>query len=68
MIEIIRLRGHVHNYSEGVNAGTIKGENKKMYLFSRKDWLSPHEPKPNVAISFEEERKWARSITISDDK
>ncbi|MCE7886717.1 MAG: hypothetical protein DYH13_04340 [Alphaproteobacteria bacterium PRO2] len=59
-----RVKGRVHSYSRAVNAGVIIIGTKKMYLFWRKDWLSPEDPKINMNVVFIPERKWAKSIMV----
>lgn len=61
-----RVKGKIHAYSIAVNAGTIAGEDKKIYLFSRKDWLSPQEPTLDMSVFFTAERNWAKSITVAE--
>jgi hypothetical protein len=66
--DIQRVRGRVHGYSRAVNAGIIIMNNKKLYLFWRKDWLSAREPEVNLNVFFIPERKGAKSIVVNEER
>lgn len=42
--------------------------NKKLYLFWRKDWLSAREPEVNLNVFFIPERKGAKSIVVNEER
>lgn len=63
----LRMRGKVRTYSSAVNAGVIIGENKKIYLFFRGDWISSKDPAANLYVVFSDDKKRARSILTEEE-
>lgn len=60
----MRIKGKIQVYSSDVNAGTIICEDNQVYLFSRRDWISPEEPEVNLVVVFYVEGNNARSIAV----